>query len=75
MDFEILSNKVLGMAIEVHKNLGPGLLESTYKQCFAYELSQANEYYTDAILLTYSYKGRLLNKQVIPIDRNIFLEQ
>jgi hypothetical protein len=40
-----------------------------------YELSQPNEYYTDAILLTYSYKGRLLNKQVIPIDRDIFLEQ
>ena len=40
-----------------------------------YELSQPNEYYTDAILLTYSYKGRLLNKQIIPIDRNIFLEQ
>jgi len=40
-----------------------------------YELSQANEYYTDAILLTYSYKGRLLNKQIIPIDRSIFLEQ
>lgn len=40
-----------------------------------YELTEPNEYYTDAILLSYSYKGRLLNKQIIPIDRNIFLEQ
>ena len=30
------------MAIEVHRNLGPGLLESVYQQCLAYELSKAN---------------------------------
>ncbi|MBP7552513.1 MAG: GxxExxY protein [Spirochaetes bacterium] len=42
MDFEKLSNEIIGCAIEVHKNLGPGLLESTYKQCLAYELSKSN---------------------------------
>ncbi len=36
-----LTEKVIGLAIEVHKELGPGLLESTYKQCLAYELSKA----------------------------------
>lgn len=41
MDFDDLSNKVIGSALEVHKNLGPGLLENTYKQCLAYELSKA----------------------------------
>jgi GxxExxY protein len=39
MNFDDLSNKVIGCAIEVHRNLGPGLLESTYEQCLAYELS------------------------------------
>ena len=34
-----LSNKIIGLAIEVHRNLGPGLLEATYQQCLAYELS------------------------------------
>ena len=34
-----LSNKVIGCAIEVHKTLGSGLLESTYQQCLAHELS------------------------------------
>ncbi len=34
-----LSNVVIGCAIEVHKALGPGLLESTYQQCLARELS------------------------------------
>ena len=38
-EFSDLSNKVIGCAIEVHKTLGPGLLESTYQQCLAHELS------------------------------------
>ncbi len=38
MKFSELSNKVLGCAIEVHRMLGPGLLESTYQQCLAREL-------------------------------------
>ncbi len=35
-----LSNKIIGCAIEVHKSLGPGLLESAYKECLYYELTQ-----------------------------------
>ena len=35
-----LTYKVIGCAIEVHKQLGPGLLESAYKECLAYELFQ-----------------------------------
>jgi GxxExxY protein len=37
MEFDSLSNKVIGLAIEVHRELGPGLLENTYKQCLAHE--------------------------------------
>lgn len=40
MEFESLSKDVLGAAIEVHKHLGPGLLESAYEECFSYELVQ-----------------------------------
>src|SRR5438876_8368546 len=39
MEFDELSQNVIGCAIEVHRNLGPGLLESTYRQCLACELS------------------------------------
>jgi GxxExxY protein len=38
MMFDELSNRVIGYAIEVHRELGPGLLESTYEQCLAHEL-------------------------------------
>lgn len=34
-----LSDKILGAAIEVHRELGPGLLESTYEACLAHELN------------------------------------
>ena len=37
--FSALSNRIIGCAIEVHRHLGPGLLESTYQQCLAHELS------------------------------------
>ena len=36
-----ISNVVIGCAIEVHKQLGPGLLESVYEQCLFYELKIA----------------------------------
>jgi len=34
-----LSNIIIGLAIEVHKNLGPGLMESTYEECLFYEIA------------------------------------
>ena len=39
MEFDELSNRVIGCALEVHRQLGPGLLESTYEQCLAHELT------------------------------------
>ena len=42
MKFDELSNKVIGCAIEVHRAIGPGLLESAYQQCLAHELHTSN---------------------------------
>ena len=36
-----LSNKIIGLAIEVHTALGPGLLESAYKECLFYKIGQS----------------------------------
>ena len=38
MDINQITEKIIGCAIEVHKNLGPGLLESAYEECLTYEL-------------------------------------
>ena len=38
MELNEITRKIIGCAIEVHRNLGPGLLESAYEECLAYEL-------------------------------------
>ncbi|RQD66811.1 MAG: GxxExxY protein [Tindallia sp. MSAO_Bac2] len=42
MDIEKIFTQTLNSAFEVHKALGPGLLENTYRECLAYELKQRN---------------------------------
>ena len=56
MHFDQLSNKVIGLALEVHKELGPGLLESAYKQCLAYELSKSGIRFQQEVYLPVTYK-------------------
>jgi GxxExxY protein len=51
------SNKVIGCAIEVHRVLGPGLLESTYEQCLARELALAEISFKLQCPLPVEYKG------------------
>jgi GxxExxY protein len=41
-----ISNKLIGMSIEVHRQLGPGLLESAYRECLAYEI-RANDLFVE----------------------------
>lgn len=41
MELNQITEIIIGCAIEVHKNLGPGLLESAYEECLAYELQNA----------------------------------
>ena len=57
MEFDELSNKVIGCAIEVHRNLGPGLLESTYEQCLAHELKIEGMPFKLQYPLPVEYKG------------------
>ena len=61
MTFDQLSNKVIGCAIEVHRELGPGLLESAYQQCLATELSRSQIPYQLQLDLPVSYKGTRLD--------------
>jgi GxxExxY protein len=52
-----LTEKIIGAAIEVHKALGPGLLESAYEGCLAHELSLAGMSYERQVPLPVSYKS------------------
>jgi len=57
MEFDQISNQVIGCALEVHRVLGPGLLESTYEQCLAHELSLAGISFKLQFPLPVKYKG------------------
>ena len=61
MEFDELSRSVIGCAIEVHRDLGPGLLESTYRQCLACELSRAEILFQTEVPLPVRYKDILLD--------------
>ena len=52
-----ITEKIIGCAIEVHRILGPGLLESAYEQCLCYELSQNGLPFNRQVALPVAYKG------------------
>ena len=56
-----LSKMIIGCAIEVHKQLGPGLLESAYQECLYYELKQAGMQVTKEKPMPIVYKEVKLN--------------
>jgi GxxExxY protein len=56
-----ISKDVIGCAIDIHKALGPGLLESTYLTCLAYELRQKGYAIDEQLGLPLIYKGVELN--------------
>ncbi len=61
MDINQLSSKIIGAAIEVHKALGPGLLESSYQQCLSHELRLRGLACEDEKPLPLVYKGKKLD--------------
>jgi GxxExxY protein len=61
MKFEAISNQVIGCAIEVHRVLGPGLLESAYERCLAHELQSNHIPFVTQHPLPIEYKGLLLD--------------
>jgi GxxExxY protein len=58
---EQLTEQIIGAAIEVHRELGPGLLESAYEQCFCHELHLRELQFRCQIDLPVQYKGLKLD--------------
>lgn len=61
--FNALTRDIIGAAIEVHRELGPGLLESTYTRCLQFELAERHLQFVTERAVPIVYKGR-------PLDAN-----
>ena len=57
-----LTSEIIGSAIEVHRNLGPGLLESTYEECLAFELQERDLIVKRQHEIPVLYKGKKLEQ-------------
>ncbi len=71
------SHQVIGAAMEVHRHLGPGLLESAYEECLCHELNALGVPFERQKELPVSYKGISLDcgyRMDIVVDRTLLLE-
>ena len=76
-DINQLTYQIIGCAYEVHKTLGPGLLESTYETCLCYELEKAGIKYEKQKELIINYKGLRLDNGYridILVENDIIIE-
>lgn len=60
-DIDPYSHRVIGCAIEVHRALGPGLMERVYEECLCQELAQAGLRHERQRAVPVVYKGRTLD--------------
>jgi len=72
-----LTEKIIGACIEVHRALGPGLLESAYEQCLCHELCLRGLSFARQTLLSVNYKGIQLDcgyRIDVTVEQKVILE-
>ena len=72
-----LTNAIIGAAIEVHRNLGPGLLESIYEACLAWELRDRGVGIEQQVAVPVVYKGhelRIAYRVDLVVERVVIVE-
>ena len=77
MQRDPLTGKIIGLAMEVHRELGPGLLESTYEECMCYELHQRGLAFQRQVPLPVAYKNVRLDcgyQMDIVVEDKVILE-
>jgi len=77
MDHNELSSRIISAAIEVHRELGPGLLESIYEQCLVQELQDDGLHVERQVLVPVHYKGRPLGTSMrldLMVERRIIVD-
>jgi len=55
-----ITNEIIGAAIEVHRELGPGLMESIYEECLSIELTSRNVYFEQQKIIPVLYKQQVI---------------
>jgi len=68
MDINKLSSKIIKAAINVHKELGPGLLESVYQSCMVIELNDMGIQVQPEVALPIFYRGQQVHQEGFRID-------
>lgn len=77
VDLNSLSSGIIGAAIEVHRQLGPGLLESAYRKCLAYELRKRGfevaeelpvQLVYDTLVIDCGFRADLLVNQLVVVE-------
>ena len=71
------TEKIVGAAIEVHRHLGPGLLESAYEECLCFELSRVGLHFQRQVHLPVNYKGLRLDcayKMDLMVEDSVIVE-
>jgi GxxExxY protein len=74
---ESLTERVIGLAIEIHRHTGPGLLESVHEQCLCYEFHQAGLPFERQVGIPVTYKGVAVGEGFradIVVDCKVILE-
>jgi len=77
METDLLTQKVIGCAISVHKELGPGLLESSYEHCLNYELNLQGIVVQRQVMLPVRYKSITVDagyRLDLLIENNLIVE-
>jgi GxxExxY protein len=72
-----LTERIIGFAIEVHRQLGPGLLESAYEECLCYELQQSGLTFRRQVPLPVVYKAVRLDcgyRIDVVVEERVILE-
>ncbi len=77
MDMSTLTGTIIGLATEVHRELGPGLLESAYEECLCYELTRKKISFERNKPVALSYKYQKLNAGFsvdLLVDKRVVVE-
>jgi GxxExxY protein len=75
--YEDLTREIIGAAIEVHKTVGPGLLEGVYEECLCHELKLRNLSFERQLIVPITYKGVALDcgyRLDVVVESTVILE-